>query len=328
MHGARASGESQRLSAHSAAVNVLRELSTPVLPAASAADGERLTSPSRVEADLRGTPWWLWPHLWSLDAPLVAVTWQQWWARSTGTRMTWPEGAVLALAVWMIYLADRLVDSGRHCPTEHGTARHAFYRRRRAVVRPLVVSVGLGLTAATPTLLSAPEFAAGLALLALAAGYFWMTHRWTWRPWTALWPKEAAVGGLFALGSFLFVEVRAAGYRGTVPWALLGFAILCFLNCALITRWESSQRDRRDPGSLTNAFPRLVKNLGWGCWLLAAASLGGWCSQGDPVFLPLAASAVLLGLLDRKRLTLSVDALRVWADVVLLTPWCFFAWVR
>lgn len=291
------------------------------------AGGDLPSSNPRAEKAQRATPWWLWPHLWSLDAPLVAVAWQHWWARAAGVRIAWPEAAALALAVWLIYLADRLADAGHHSPAEHGTARHAFYRARGTVVRPLVASIGLLLTAGTPSLLSTREFSAGLGLLALAAGYFWMIHRWTRRAWTALLPKEAAVGGLFALGSFLFVGVRAASLQAAVPPAVLGFAVLCFLNCALITRWENSQRDQRDPASLPNAFPRVVAHLGLGCWALAAAALGGWCLQGDPVFLPLAVSAGLLGLLDGNRASLSVDALRVWADVVLLTPWCFPAFV-
>ena len=59
-------------------------------------------------------PWWLWPHLLSLDAPLVALAWQDWWSRSEGTPLPGSRRLILGLGVWMIYLADRLSDARRH----------------------------------------------------------------------------------------------------------------------------------------------------------------------------------------------------------------------
>ena len=77
------------------------------------------------------TAWWLWPHLLSLDAPLVAVVWQACWAQSAHVRLSWCHPCVLGLGVWLIYLVDRLVDSARAVPGDIVTARHAFHARRR-----------------------------------------------------------------------------------------------------------------------------------------------------------------------------------------------------
>ncbi|WP_038165051.1 hypothetical protein [Verrucomicrobium sp. BvORR106] len=76
-------------------------------------------------------PWWLWLNVLSLDAPLVAVLWQAALARVC--RLTLPDGCywALGLAVWIIYMADRVLDSFSNEVQLASTVRHAFYRRHR-----------------------------------------------------------------------------------------------------------------------------------------------------------------------------------------------------
>lgn len=272
---------------------------------------------------LRRMPWWLWPHLWSLDAPVVAVTWQTWWSRVAHVEPLWQHALILGGAVWMIYLADRLADVSRADHAEHGTARHAFYRGRRRGALAGVLGLAAGLGVVTLRWLSAGEFHAGLGMLALAGSYFWLTHRRRRPAWTALFPKEAAVGGLFTLGTMFFVWGRAGQGGGSLSLGSLFAASLFFLNCAFITRWESSERDRQDPTALRNAFPGVIRRLGASAVGLAIAAAGLSIATGTIVLLPIAAGAALLFLLDRCRTQLSVDALRILADVVLLVPWCF-----
>lgn len=266
--------------------------------------------------------WWLWPHLASLDAPLVAVVWQEWWARGTGIHLPWQRDVILGLAVWLIYLADRFADVTRAPVEEHRTSRHVFYHRAGTSPAALALAVTLGLAILTPWWLTRREFGGGLALLGLAGAYFWTTHRPGGASWTVVLPKEGAVGGLFALGSALFAWCRVESMPAACWAALAGFAGLCFLNCALITRWEAGPRDLRDPASLLNAFPALVRWLPTGCAALTMTAGGlSWIWSG--VFLPVAVSAGLLWGLDRCRARLSVDALRVLADMALLTPTVF-----
>ena len=59
---------------------------------------------------MRPTPLWLWPNLLSLDAPLVALVWQDFAAHSFGHPLRLPARIVLALTVWAIYVVDRLLD--------------------------------------------------------------------------------------------------------------------------------------------------------------------------------------------------------------------------
>lgn len=266
-------------------------------------------------------PFWIWPHLLSLDAPLVAVGWQAWWAEVSGVRLDGAHHAILGLSVWMIYLADRLVDSLRASPAEWGTLRHAFYHRQRG---PAAILLGVSLAALvvlTLRGLTTGEFAGGAILLAVAGGYFWQIHGRAAEWWCG--PKEAAVAGLFAAGVGYFVAWRGgASWRLAVGVGLFGAE--CFLNCALITRWERTLRDRRDPSSLLNAFPRLVERLGVCAGALAAVVGAVGVATGQSLtFAPLMLAAIALWMLDLARARIPVRVLRVLADAALLTPWAF-----
>ncbi len=278
----------------------------------------------------RATPGWLWPHLCSLDAPLVAVVWQHWWAHVAQVELPWQRDAILAAAVWTIYLADRLADVTAGPAADHGTARHAFSREARMVIVRVVPGLILVLAVVTPWWLTGKEFGAGLCLLALAGGYFWTTHRRAGQLRTPRLPKEAAVGALFALGSAAFALCRAGRIPGPLLLGVCLGGALFFLNCALITSWEESLRDLDDPASLLNAFPGVVRRLRAGCLATACVALGLSIASRSDLFLPVAASAMLLWWLDRCRGFLSTDALRVLVDMALLTPGCwlvFFGWL-
>lgn len=267
-------------------------------------------------------PGWLWPHLLSLDAPVVALVWQDWWSRSAHVPLGLGERLVLGLGVWWIYLADRLADVSRGRPEDAGTARHAFAARWRRPLLVLVATVTVALVGMAPCVLPAGEFRAGLGLLTAAGTYFWLIHRGPSPGWTRRLPKEAVVGGMFALGTVFFALCLGRPLSATLAAGAALFGVVCFLNCALITSWERGLCDRRDPASLLNAFPGLVNDGGLmrGCWLtavLAAAVALGW---GVPLLLPVALAAVALAGLNHWRQYFSADALRCLADAVLLTP--------
>ena len=268
-----------------------------------------------------GPPWWLWPHLLSLDAPLVALVWQRWWARSAGLALPPSREIVLGLGVWLIYLADRLTDTFDKNRCQDGTARHIFSGRRRQLLQPLAWLVALTLAAVTPHWLCGAEFQAGLGLLTLAAGYFWLVHGWPGQGWAAYLPKEAVVGGMFGAGSVFFVACRSAHLSRALCLGVGLFAAVCFLNCALITKWERNARDLRERASLLNAFPRLSARLRFACLALAALALAVSGACASMLAVPVAVSALLLAVLDACETRMSTDALRVLADIVLLTPW-------
>lgn len=73
-------------------------------------------------------PWWLWPHVLSLEAPLVAVLWQTVVAHAHHIALQGEVRVGLALVVWLVYVADRLFDAA-NAAAGATDARHAFYRR-------------------------------------------------------------------------------------------------------------------------------------------------------------------------------------------------------
>ena len=101
--------------------------------------------PRVVPAEQR-KPFWLYPNLLSLDAPLVAVAWLHVFAKTWRLGYhPWEAYVTLGLAVWAIYVADRLFDSSM---TGSGTsgkleARHHFHRTHRKGFR-MGVMLALG----------------------------------------------------------------------------------------------------------------------------------------------------------------------------------------
>ncbi len=263
---------------------------------------------------------WEWPHLLSLDAPLVALGWQLWWARWTGVSLGWAHHAVLGLSVWLIYLADRLADSlvlfRGNREAAHVSSRHHFSRRHRWALGALVVTVVATLVVLAPLGLPVRDFRAGLGLLALQAGYFFAIHfRGHRRILERMpWLKEAWVGASFALGTAWFPGCALTQVPTFALGAVLtGFGLVCFLNCALISDWENPIRARG--GNPRGAF-------GWACAGLAALGVMASPFLGAIVW-PLVMGAAGLWWLDQQRATLPREALRVLADVVLMAPWVF-----
>jgi hypothetical protein len=241
---------------------------------------------------------WLWPNLLSLDAPVVAVLWQILFARCFHTVVTPAAATLLALAVWLIYAADRVFDARG----ESTLPRHEFYRRNWRAVAPIWLVV-LALAAWLAwTHLPISLFDRGMLVLAAAAVYLVLVHLAPLRRW----PKEAAVAIVFALGASLtaWERVQTSADVG----AILLFSCLCWINCVAIEKWE---HDRHHwPVTLTAACVALVAIL-----LL---------SRERPVLSGAeTASALAFIALDCARHRFSRDALRVLADVALLSPVLF-----
>ncbi len=99
-------------------------------------------------ASRQSTPWWLWLNILSLDAPIVAMLWQEALSRCYHVKLVPGFQLALGLAVWLIYLVDRTLDGMAQTETHLLSARHAFYRRHRKlfawVIIPLVTLLLLG----------------------------------------------------------------------------------------------------------------------------------------------------------------------------------------
>ena len=237
---------------------------------------------------------WLWPNLLSLDAPVVAVLWQILFARCFHAELTPAAVALLVLAVWLIYAADRVFDSRGASKLP----RHEFYRRNWRAVVPVWAAVLSIAGWLAWTRLPAELFERGLLLLGAVALYFALVHLARLHTW----PKEAAVAILFALGASLAAwgRVQSAVDVGTIVL----FSGLCWINCVAIERWE---RGTRWPVAM---------------FALCVAAIAMLALYRERPILSGAetASALAFVLLDCARKRLSPDALRVLADVALLSP--------
>jgi hypothetical protein len=238
---------------------------------------------------------WLWPNLLSLDAPLVALLWQILFARCFHARIDPLPSILLVLAVWLIYAADRTLDAWT---SSAARPRHEFYRRHWRALLPLWIAALAAGAALAWTRLAPQLLYEGVALAAAVVLYFALLHLGIFQK-----TKEAAVAVLFGLGATLsaWPNIRTASDIEAIAL----FSCLCWINCVAIEHWEG---ESTWPIAAAAGFVALAAIL-----LLLFSNrpiLGG----------AVAASALCFVLLDRARRHFSRDALRVLADVALLSP--------
>jgi hypothetical protein len=259
-------------------------------------------------------------HLMSLDAPTVAMLWTWFVARAGDVRLPLSTAAAMGLAVWILYAADRLLDTRGLDALRGGAgeleARHYFHHRYRGVFTAGIVLAGAVLAAMLPRLNDGAMHLYGVEGVLLVA-WFWILHA---THSAHRLPKEMAVGLFFSAAVFIPTVARDPGLRlRMLPDAVL-FAALCSLNCLFIYAWEHSARQLR------RAHPSTRLAVGHLTMLACAVAVAGAALTllGPIAERPIAAactlSQVLLLLLNSQRRRLSGISLRAAADLALLTP--------
>ena len=235
----------------------------------------------------------------------------------------------MAIGVWLLYAADRLLDSR----APHGPAlepRHYFHHRHRRAFVLGIVLAALALAALLPAL--DPQ-AIRLYLIegSFLIGYFILIHATSS---AHRLPKELAVGLFFAAAVFIPTIAKAPALRSTLLLPAALFSALCSLNCLFIYAWEheaqpghATQAGHETPPSLkphpaTSLALRYLRQLSLSL-LLAAAALAVFSHQASAarsIGLAIFTAAFFLLLLHRLRHTLAPTTLRAAADLALLTP--------
>lgn len=229
------------------------------------------------------------------------------------------------IAVWMLYAADRLLDTrslDSQSRQEHRLeARHYFHHRHR---NTFLAGILLASVALAPLLLHLDIAAMHLYLIlgGLLFGYFVLIH--ATRSAHRL-PKEIAVGIFFAAATFIPTVARQPGLRlPLLPSALL-FATLCSLNCLFIYEWEHDShhlpRPVDHPAHATTRFA--LRHLPLFATIIAVTGIslalldhrGAWS-----IPLATALSAIFLRFLHYRRHRISALTLRAAADLALLAP--------
>ncbi len=263
----------------------------------------------------------LWMTLLSLDAPAVAVLWQRLFARSFHARVETSVTLLLALVVWLIYVADRFLDTLPEAGQDAEAARHRFYRRRRwGFALPFFAALGLACWLAWARI-PAQTFRHGLLILLAVGVYFFLVHRR--KPGQAV-PKEMLVGVLFGLGTCFPVweQIGSGGIGLLAPFAV--FTLLCWLNCAAI---ESSEWARLRHYRFGRPHPWTVwmgKRLTLTSGAAGLAAVGILAMGGDwRLALAEILSAGIFMLLDFWGEKIALEKFRVLMDVALFTPLLF-----
>jgi hypothetical protein len=261
---------------------------------------------------------WLWPNLLSLDAPLVAVLWQVLFVRCFHGVLDAVTSILLVTSVWLIYAADRALDAWRG---ERSSPRHRFYQQHWRVLLPVWTAVLAASAWLALRELPAVLLRRGCVLMIVVVVYFAIVHGLARRA-PVVWSKEASVGLVFALGASLAAWTNVRTIADGAAIAL--FFVLCWINCAAIQKWES--------GDFSRAYGRRIhlrrSAVSWGA--VGVAVVAGVLLWMDHPILGGAemVSACAFVWLDRVRRRLSPDALRVLADVALLSPMVFLPLVR
>ena len=248
------------------------------------------------------------------------------------------------VAVWMLYVADRLLDARplavaspnalhtiSHSAFPELEQRHRFHHRHRHILLPCLMAATL-LLALLLHRLAAPVLHLYAMLASLLAGWLLLVHaRASPSSGTRRLPKELAVGLFFPAAVFIPTVARTSALHAALLLPALLFAGLCTLNCLLLYAWEHPH-NRESAHASTRLALRCLLPLtlcfalsAWGLTIYEAVFHTGAPSSTPlphAVVIPCATalSTTLLLLLHARRRYLEPLTLRALADLVLLTP--------
>ncbi len=263
---------------------------------------------------------WLWPNVLNLDAPLVAVSWQFLLAKTMGVRLNPCEPWALGLAVWLIYVADHLMDTARPASGEWEPPRKRFFRKHWRKGLAVGIAAALGLAVVGSRFLWASTLWGGLQLGCAVAGYFSFTHLTQMRGRTR-WPREVVVALLFTVGTFGAVWLANGRNFAELAAPAAVFLLLCWTNCSLIETWEWEAAECEETGCVALRAPDQAARWAAGhvgivaglILCLALLTPGAFRMAG-------AMSAGALWLLASKRCAIGIRFVSPLADLALCSP--------
>ena len=282
-------------------------------------------------------PWWLWPNLLSLDAPLVALAWAWMFSNAWGVvSVPWQIWATLGIAVWIIYALDRIVDARRESNSKLLDARHHFHQRYSKVFfRVIAIGTSLCLYAVLFNL-AQTVLQYGLFVILCAVIYFVIALNQSKSEQSGL--GKNLVGGLtFSYGASAGIHA----YSPVLPFGdmvfsseVLLFAALCLINMTAIDFWRLKGEDDEDAAAVLNLGTLLVAGFAMYIYMSTLKREAFFFNEDyyhEQAFYKPFAVGVLVGsagffLLNQARRKLEAEAYRVLVDVAVVAP-VFVFWV-
>ena len=181
-----------------------------------------------------------WLNLLSLDVVLIALAWQEVFARAAFVTLRWEERTFLAISIWIVYILDHWLDSMADAVSSAGffsnkAPRHHYVRSHRFVLGSLLVLASL----ANVWLLwhlGLRLLIAGMGLVVITLSYLvintFFLRRGRWFK-----GREIIISIIFSVGCSLVGLVQGDRPWLLLPW-IMAFALVALINCTLIARME------------------------------------------------------------------------------------------
>ncbi len=282
----------------------------------------RNSDPAGILSSTSRNPWWLYPNLLSLDAPIVAVAWLHVFAKTwrLGYHPWWAY-LLLGMITWVIYVADRLLDVSMSGPSRDTIgARHDFHNRHRRAFQIAATGVSVIAVVMLVTLMPLAIYTHLMTGAVLVAGFFGLSMLSAQQPDELPLVKNILAGTTFAFG----VAVTAHVYRNDFDLTalissreFLCFAVLCLLNISAIDLWRHAARSHQEEIRASDELALMLPLA-----LLAAAAV--FCAIHDlyarPFYYAILSGTALLYALNRMRADLCRERLRALADMAMLVP--------
>lgn len=282
-------------------------------------------------------PWWLWPNLLSIDAPLVALGWAWMFSRAWGVvsvpTQLW---ATLAVGVWMIYALDRIVDARRSKDGRDLARRHHFHHKHEKV---FLIGVGLGAMWCFYTVLfttAQTVLQYGFFVLLCSGFYFFLSVQRSRMDQAGI-GKNLVAGLTFAYGASAGVHA----YSPVLPIGdmifsseVLLFAALCVVNMTAIDFWYLEGEEDEDASAVLNLGTLLIGGCAMFIYMSTLQRESFFFNSDyyhEQAFYKPFAVALLVGaasffLLNQARRRIEAEAYRVLVDVAVAAP-VFVYWV-
>ena len=251
---------------------------------------------------------WQWPNVLAIDACAIALAWLWVFADAQSAQLSFTAYTVLALSVWLTYLADRLFDAARRKEAQLLSTRHRFAKRNMRTLWLIWVFALLVNILIATTGLSQPQLGKGFALLLVCLTYTGFNHFLSKR----FFPKELLVAFIFAGGSQVFLPEPT-------EWAsVTSYILLCLINCLMIAWKEKSVDALLQVRSLTSVLDSR--------WVYPVLASGIGLSLFSSCTLALLSSMLALCGIHFSRERWGREHFRVLCDTALLTgPLFYFA---